>query len=205
MTPKATVPSSSARIEQKRSKRKAEIVHAALQAFRDKGYYQTTLEDIAQRLNMRPSAIYHYFPDKESLLYHCHLESLEEVMRLLDEAQERFEQPADRLAYLIREHVRVMTDTLEASPLAFEVTALSPERAAEVIALRDRYERGLRSILSQGKRDGTFRDVNPKTAVFAILGSINWIARWFHPDGDVDSRRLGAEFADLLVGGLTCR
>jgi TetR/AcrR family transcriptional regulator len=205
MPGRATAAKPRSRIEQKRSKRKAEIVHAALGAFRDKGFHQTTLDDIAQRLGMRPSALYHYFPDKESLLYHCHLESLDEVMRLLEEAQTRFTRADERLAYLIREHVRVMTETLEASPLAFEVTALSPERAAEVIALRDRYERGLRAILSQGKRDGTFRDVNPKTAVFAILGAINWIARWFHPDGDVDSRRLGAEFADLLVGGLTCR
>lgn len=200
-----TEPRPPSRIEQKRRRRKAEIVRAALRAFRERGYHQTTLEDIAARLGIRPSALYHYFPDKDALLYHCHVESLTEVMRLLDEAHARYEQPADQLAYLIREHVRVMTETLEASPLAFEVTALSPDRAAEVIALRDRYEHGLRKILRRGKRDGTFRNVNPKTAVFAILGAINWIARWFDPEGAVDGRRLGTEFADLLVGGLRCQ
>jgi len=43
-----------------------------------------------------------------------------------------------------------MTDTLEASPLAFEVTALAPERQREVIAARDRYERALRRMIQDG-------------------------------------------------------
>ena len=105
---------------------------------------------------------------------------------------------------MIREHVRVMTDTLEGSPLAFEVTALSAGRQREVIAARDRYERALRRIIAQGIADGEFRAVDPKIAVFAILGSINWIARWYRPEGSLHADELGAEFAHHLVGGLTC-
>jgi len=41
-------------------------------------------------------------------------------------------------------------------------------------------------------------------AVFAILGSINWIARWYRPEGALQADELGREFAEHLVGGLTC-
>ncbi len=98
-----------------------------------------------------------------------------------------------------------MTDTLEGSPLAFEVPALSPERRAEIVAARDRYERTLRKFIVQGIKDGEFREVDPKLAVFAILGAINWIARWYRPEGAVHAPELGAQFADYLVGGLMCR
>jgi hypothetical protein len=57
----------------------------------------------------------------------------------------------------------------------------------------------------EGVRDGELRSVDPKVAVFVILGAINWIARWYRPEGSFDARELGTEFADYLVGGLTCR
>ncbi|MFQ6045671.1 MAG: TetR/AcrR family transcriptional regulator [Gemmatimonadales bacterium] len=191
-------------VREKRERRRAEILHAAFQTFREKGYHRTTLEDIAERLGVRKTALYHYFPDKESILFACHRESLSEVVRLLDEAG-AIESPAQRLAFLIKEHVRVMTETLEGSPLAFEVTSLSPVRRAEIIAERDRYERGLREIILQGIAVGEFRPVDAKITVFAILGAINWIARWYDTGGSVRGAELGSAFADYLLGGLRCR
>ena len=190
-------------VAEKRDRRRREILHAALRAFREKGYHATTLEDIAEHLGVRRTALYHYFTDKDAILFACHQESLAELERILSGVKEP-EAAAEQLAYLIREHVRVMTDTLEGSPLAFEVTALSPERQKSVIAGRDRYERALRRVIARGIEEGEFRDVNPKTAAFAILGAINWIARWYRPEGALHAEELGAEFAEHLVGGLTC-
>jgi AcrR family transcriptional regulator len=194
----------SPRVMEKRERRRGEILHAALRAFRDHGYHATTLDDIAEALGVRKAALYHYFPDKESILYACHRESLAELDRILEGAKQ-LRTPADRLTHVIRSHVRVMTDTLEGSPLAFEVTALSPERQKEVIGGRDRYERALRRMVRDGVGSGDFRELNPKTAVFAILGAINWIARWYRPEGALRPEELGDDFADQLLRGLTCR
>jgi AcrR family transcriptional regulator len=195
---------SSPHIRAKRQRRRTEILHAALRAFRERGYYATTLEDIAEQLGIRKTALYHYFPDKEAILYACHRESLAELDRILEGARQ-LESASEKLAYVIREHVRVMTDTLEGSPLAFEVTALAPERQKPVIAARDRYERALRRMIQDGIAEGDFRPTNAKTAVFAILGAINWIARWYRPEGALQADELGREFAEHLLGGLTCR
>jgi len=194
----------SAHVREKRRKRRDEILHAALQAFRHNGYHATTLDDIALQLGVRKTALYHYFPDKESILYECHRRSLAELDRLMEEARS-LDSEAERLSFLIREHVRVMTDTLEGSPLAFEVTALSDEHQLEVISARDRYERELRRTIDEGARIGEFRAVNSKVAVFATLGAINWIARWYRPEGTLHAEEIGAGFADQLVGGLICR
>lgn len=190
-------------VRAKRLRRRTEILHSALRAFRARGYHATTLEDIATQLGIRSAALYHYFPDKESILYACHREGLAEVERILTEARQRYATAQERLAYAIREHVRVMADTLEASALALEVSALSPRHRAEVIAQRDRYERGLRDIVADGAAKKQFRALNPKLTVFAILGAINWVARWYRPDGPVRAPELGAQFADHLVHGLT--
>ncbi len=196
-----TTGSPSPHIRAKRARRREEILRAALRAFRERGYHATTLDDIAHRIGVRNTALYHYFPDKEAILYACHRESLAELERILAEAR-RLATPRDRLTHVIREHVRVMIETLEGSPLAFEVAAFAPARQAEIIAARDRYERTVRRIVEGGIRDGTFRSVDAKIAVFAIMGSINWIARWYRPDGSLQARELGAHFADQLLGGL---
>ncbi len=192
---------SSARVHAKREKRREEILHAALRAFRARGYHATTLDDIAEGLGVRKTALYHYFPDKEAILYACHRESLAELDRITREARRRPTVP-ERLRHIIREHVRVMIHTLEGSPLAFEVTALSAEHQAEIIAARDRYERFMRRLIDQGIREGAFRAVHSKVAAFAVLGAINWIARWYRPEGDLAAGELGEEFADHLVRGL---
>lgn len=188
-------------VHEKHERRRGEIKRAALRAFRERGYHATTLDHIAEHLGVRKTALYHYFADKDAILFECHRESLGELDRILAEAR-ALPAPADQLRHVIVEHVRVMTETLDGSPLAFEVTALSAGRQGEIITGRDRYERELRRILDQGIRSGAFRAANSKVAVFAILGAINWIARWWRPGGALSTDEIGQQFADQLVGGL---
>jgi AcrR family transcriptional regulator len=191
-------------VQEKRHRRRREILHAALRAFREKGFHGTTLDDIAQHLGVRKTALYHYFPDKQTILHECHRESLGELERIVREAR-KLETAAEKLAHIIREHVRVMTETLQGSPLAFEVTSFSRARQDDMILHRDRYEREVRKIIDQGIRNGEFRNVDSKLATFAVLGAINWIARWYRPEGEFHAAELGAAFADQLLGGLRKR
>ena len=191
----------SPRIHERRERRRGEILRSALRAFRERGYHATTLDHIAASLGVRKTALYHYFRDREAILYACHRESLAELDRIVKAAR-RLGSPSERLSHLIVHHVRVMAETLDGSPLAFEVAALSAERQHEVIEGRDRYERELRRIIEQGIRAGEFREVDAKVAAFAILGAINWVARWYRPGGTLDPNLLGEQFARHLVGGL---
>jgi TetR/AcrR family transcriptional regulator len=191
-------------VREKRERKRAEILHAALRAFRDKGYHATTLDDIALHLGIRKTALYHYFPSKESILHDCHREASQELARIVREAG-RLGTAREQLVHVIREHVRVMTETLEGSPLAFEVTAFATERQGELMAARDTYERAVRRIIERGIRSGEFRAMDAKVAVFVILGAINWIARWYHPEGILHAPELGTQFAEHLVRGMVRR
>jgi len=191
----------SAHVRAKRERRRDEILRAALQAFREHGFHRTTLDHIAERLGVRKTALYHYFPDKDAILHACHVDSLARLERLVVEAR-NLPTPPRQLRHVIVEHVRVVTDTLDGSPLAFEVTAMGEKHQAEILAGRDRYEREIRRIIESGIRDGSFRRVDAKVATFAVLGAINWVARWFRPEGALDAATIGAQFADQLVLGL---
>jgi TetR/AcrR family transcriptional regulator len=200
----AIAESGSPRVREKRRRRRAEILHAALRAFRDRGYHATTLDDIARHVGVRKTALYHYFPDKKTILHECHREASTELARIVREAK-ALPTAREQLAHVIREHVRVMTETLEGSPLAFEVTAFSPDRQRELMAARDAYERAVRRIIDRGIRNREFRRVDSKVAVFVILGAVNWIARWYRPEGTLHAAELGELYAEHLVRGMARR
>src|SRR3990172_9417701 len=107
LTPESCVPAAgapavrSSRVRAKHRRRRGEILEAALRAFRDQGYHATTLDDIAAQLGVRKTALYHYFPDKEAILYACHRESLAELSRILAGAR-ALDSPQERLSYVIR-------------------------------------------------------------------------------------------------------
>ena len=103
---------------------------------------------------------------------------------------------------MIREHVRVMTEALGASPLAFEVSSLEPREQAAIVAARDRYEHALRDILALGMREGVFRRDDPKLAALIVLGALNGIARWYRPEGAWDAHALGDAFVRQLASGV---
>ena len=194
----------SAHVQAKRERRRDEILQAALHAFREHGYHAVTLEHIAERVGVRKTALYHYFPDKDAILHACHLDSLVQLERIVAAAR-RLPTPPEQLRHVVVEHVRAMAHARDGSPLAFEVTAFGGRRQAEVVDGRDRYEREVRRIIEAGIRGGSFRAVDAKVATFAILGALNWVARWFRADGALDAAAIGAQFADQLVGGLEAR
>ena len=37
---------------------------------------------------------------------------------------------------------------------------------------------------------------------FAMMGAVNWIAKWYDPAGPMTSQAIGESFADYLIGGL---
>jgi AcrR family transcriptional regulator len=61
----------------------ADIIDAALHEFREKGYDQVTLSDIARRANIPRTTIYRYFPNREALLTAVNNRIFEPVQALI--------------------------------------------------------------------------------------------------------------------------
>ena len=191
---------------QKKTELKREaILRSAAAAFRRKGYHGTSMEDISEQLLMTKGSLYYYFKDKEQILFACHDFSLDRVlekMRTVMEEQKGANM-ADKLGALIQGLVDVMIDDLQGSALALDFTALRDELLEQIITKRDQFERGMRVVISEGVKSGEFRNVEPKLATFAILGAINWISKWYRPDGSFKAADIGRMYSDLFVKGLS--
>src|SRR5436190_2373238 len=181
---------------------RVEILKAAAKAFRKLGYHGATVEEIASALQMKKGNLYYYFRNKEEILFACHQYSLDRLMQLLDEVGKSGLEPDEKLRRLIVAFVHTILDELHGTALLLDLEALTPSHLKAVIARRDRFERGVRQVLEDGIAEGHFGSGDPKLLAFAIFGAVNWIPRWFSPEGASTSQQIADLFADFFIRGL---
>ena len=160
------------------------------------------MDEISDRLLMTKGSLYYYFKNKEELLYACHDYSMNRLLQTLEEIEREGTPVEMRLHKLIKNHVRHLIDELHASAMTVELNGLSLDLGKKIIKKRDCYERGFRKMIEEGMERGIFKKGDPKLITFAIMGGLNWIAKWFSPEGTVESEKIGEVFSDFFVRGL---
>lgn len=184
------------------SDRRIEILRSAAGAFRRRGYYGASVDEIASALEMTKGNLYYYFKNKEEILFACHDHSLNLLLVLMAEVRTSDATPEAKLRRLVLAFVHTILDELHGTALTLEPEALSPPLLQQVIAKRDEFDRGMREIIQQGIDQGAFTPGDAKMIAFAMMGAVNWIPKWFDPTGPSTSQQIGDAFADYLVGGL---
>ncbi|MGC1657443.1 MAG: TetR/AcrR family transcriptional regulator [Candidatus Acidiferrales bacterium] len=179
-----------------------EILKSAAAAFRRRGYYGASVDEIAGELDMTKGNLYYYFRNKEDILFSCHDYALDLLLKMLTKVEDSPHPPQEKLRRVIVSFVHMMIDELRGTALTMDVQALSTSRRKSVIAKRDRFDRGIRRIIEEGIKKEILRPVDAKLATFAILGSLNWIPYWFDPRGEASSIEISEEFAEHLIQGL---
>jgi AcrR family transcriptional regulator len=182
--------------------RKVEIVRAAARVFRERGFAAAGMRDIGIAADLSPGNLYHYFRGKDELLFFCQDRAADRLLGALGTARRGRGSLATRLRDLATAHVLCLLDEVEGSAAHLEVNALPPRLRVRIVAKRDAYERGVRTLVSSGVRAGTMRAQDAVVATRAFLGALNWTAQWFRPEGPQSVEQVADCVADYAVAGL---
>ena len=180
---------------------RVDILKSAAKAFRRLGYHGATVEQIATALRMKKGNLYYYFKNKEEILFACHQYSLDRLTQLLQEIDGSGAAADVRLRRLIDAFVHTILDDLHGTALFLDLEALSPAHLEAVVARRDGFDKGVRRVIEDGMATGVFARGDPKLLAFALFGAVNWIPRWYSPDGPASSQAIADLFADFFVAG----
>ncbi len=190
-------------MRQRAEARRLEILRAAARVFRQRGFAETGMREIAAEAALSPGNLYHYFAGKHELLFFCQDRSLDVMLEALRDARSKDASASARIRSIIRSHVRCLLSGMDGSAAHLEIEGLPTALRDRIIEKRDRYERGIRRLISAGVRSGEFAPCDPKLVTRAILGATNWTARWFRPEGPTPAARVADGLAGFLVRGLT--
>lgn len=186
------------------SKREA-ILHTAVKMFLNKSYSRTPLADVAEQLKITKPALYHYFRNKEEILLECYRLGLALIAQNLDEISALDQSGLAKVAAFIRAYTNLITIDFGRFVIRLDESELSSAARTQVRKFKREIDHRLRSLISDGIKDGSIGPCDPKLASFAIAGALNWIAAWYEPAGPLTVEEIASEFARILTQGLTRR
>jgi AcrR family transcriptional regulator len=193
-------------MSQRKVDREDQLLETATRLFKEKGYHNTSMQDLADALGLQKGSLYYYIDSKEELLRRL-LERATSVMAFqIDEIYAADFSPSEKLRWALENHAVAMMEHLDLVAVYLnEYRNLPPGRLEEALATRKHYEQVLMRILEDGIALGEFRPVDVKMAVFGLLGMLNWTHQWFSPGGRFSSREVASMLVDLALQGLVQR
>ena len=177
------------------------ILKAAATCFNQKGYSGTSLKDVSRHLRLTDAALYYYVKNKEELVYQCYLRAAELGREAMERAVRDGDTGYDQELLYIRYHVEIMVG--EAGPVAImsEIPSLKRSHRNEILEVSRRHSAGFEEILERGIADGSVVPCDVRMTGNAIMGSINWIPKWFHGKAGM-AAEIRKELPQILMRGL---
>lgn len=188
------------RVARKRQRRVNEILRVAAEVLSEKGYYNTSLEEIADRLDLAKASLYHYFDSKEALLTACLSLVAEEAIRRLSAISSGPGTAAERLRRLIIEQLEIITvEYPELSRLFLAHLEWPASVRGRIADWHTRHDEIFRAVIDEGHNTGELAEVDVSIVRHNLTGALNFVPFWFRPDGRLADRDAFEAVADSVL------
>jgi TetR/AcrR family transcriptional regulator, cholesterol catabolism regulator len=181
------------------------ILERATTVLCEKGYAGASMRDIARATGMSLAGMYHYFGNKERLLYLIQKETFSTIIARLRERLAGINDTEPRIREFILNHLQYFLEHQAAMKvLSHEDEALTGEYGKEIAAIKREYYHICRELLEHYKKEKGL-EFESRTAVLALFGMVNWIYTWYNPRLDGNAERLAAQMTAIFLNGIAGR
>lgn len=158
-------------------RRRAEISRAAERIFADKGFAAATLEDVAERMEMRRPSLVYYFKDKEELYDAVFSEILAELLQRI-EATRDGDDPRKRMEAIASIWIDYLSERRDAATIVLrQVLDVLPSRSPATLALFEEMVKSIQEAISEGVERGVFKPMDAGQYALTIAGlSLFWVS-----------------------------
>lgn len=180
-----------------------DILEAAAQVFRQKGFHGASMANIAEAVNLQKASLYHHVSSKQEILFELLDRALELLLERISPMAAQSIPAEERLRLMVREYLQILAENTDLSAvLLFEHRSLEGKQHARHVPNRDKFEALWREVLAEGVRSKRIACENIPLATRAILGIMNWTITWYRPDGDLTIEQIADQYSNLLLNGL---
>ncbi len=191
--------------DEKRKQKLHVILSNAAKEFIERGYYKTSLDDIARMQNVTKPTLYYYIKNKEDILVKCEQITCGKINSLLDIVMARDISSLDMIQEFINEYIKIITDDVARCHVRHRGQMENKELAAKSIKNHKNIEFRVREIIRRGINDGSIRDCNSTILAILLFDSLNGLTSWYHSDGQVTLDELAEEIIALVTKGVSGR
>lgn len=185
--------------------RRRALLQEAGSVFGQRGFGNTSLDEIAQNLNITKAALYYYFKSKHEILYECYAASFDLADNALDSALAEAVLPLEQLRLFASNYTRGGLKELHHTMALRDLDVLTPEHREIIDTRRRTLHRRLRKIIEAGIADGTIAPCDPRVLVIALVGAISWLFRAFDSQGELSAEEAADQMVRILANGFVAR
>ena len=182
-------------------RRQQRVVLEAAAVFAERGYDQTSIQDLADAIGLAAGGLYHYIGSKERLLISICDQLMEPLLAAARGLVAEPATPVERLRALVRLWVAHVVEHRD-HMLVFQQERHSIERGDQwrgVRGSRKRFERLVEVALAGVEDRGEAAFADRRLALSALLGMVNHTAQWYRPRGRLSPVEIADGYVDLLV------
>lgn len=182
------------------------IKSVSIDLFFKKGYFATSINDIAKGSGIRKASIYYHYSSKEALLFSIMKSTMDDLTDFLDRQLAGITDIEERMRVAVRSHVTFHLERQKENFIAnSELRGLTPEHLHIIVEKRDQYERIFQELIQMGYDHGIFTKVDVKILSYAILTFCTAGAAWFKPEGRLPVKEIAEIYEDFVLNGLKKR
>lgn len=176
-----------------------DIMTAASRLFARYSFAKVTMEQIASSLDMVPGALYHYFSDKEELIYSCYIRGLHIYEQEIEAAAE----PGIDGLEIIRRFMRGRLKPGGQRMIMYtDIDALPPKYSDEVHRQRWKNAEKLAEIIKIGVDDGSITSDNPLLSAIALISTFDWLFFWYSENDYYTPSQAIENIDDIITHGI---
>lgn len=181
--------------------RDREVMDTAVQIFWEKGYANTSVQDVADALGMLKGSLYYYIDSKESLLNRIFDYSHAEISKLTEAATASDEPAIQRLSRFLYDYAMWTLNHLERAGLySREWRFASPELRITLSEHQGYYGRHLRELIEAGQAEGALdASVDSRHATLFIWAAFTGLPDWFRPAGRQNAAEVAESYVQLAL------
>lgn len=176
------------------------IISTAVDLFHHNGLSHTTLEAVAEKMNVTKPFIYSHFKSKHALLAEICSRGIRASLDVLDRVLLSGGSATDKVATLAHDFMlAVLENQGHIAIYNREQKHLSDEDNAAIDEMRREFDRKFCALLSEGVATGEFVVEDVQLASLAIGGVISWSYVWYRPDGRLSREDTARKMTNLVL------
>lgn len=182
--------------------KRSAILRAAAELFNERGYYETSLNELAKRLNVTKPSLYLYFKNKDDILLQILNQATLEFGPGMTQAEESGLCGLGKLKIFLTQYTACMTGVFGKCLVLSGLGPLEPSSRDRLTPSFRRLDNFVRKLLNEGIQDGSIAPCDTKITTFSLFGAMHWLARWHRPDGDLSPQDIAEKMFTLFEAGL---
>jgi len=189
-------------LTEKESRKMTSIAKAAAKLFNEKGFLETSMDDVSAAAKLSKGGIYHYFSSKNEMLYFISTNFMGLLLNDLERELEKIEGNVAKIQFIISRHIEFYTKYIAEAKTTIHEGHLLPSEYYKIIGEQQRqYYRIVSDILSDFF-GGQISEDELKVLTFILFGTCNGIYFWYDPKGSMTPKELSGTIIEILCRGL---